>query len=422
MTGEAARKCPRIEVLRPWRGRPTSGIVAVVAIAEPGAPVVRRLRFDTSARPFLVLFELTRACDLACRHCRAESVPDRHACELTTAEVETVLDDLAAIGAPRPRVIFTGGDPLRRPDLQTLVAHAAEAGLSVGVSPAGTPRASASALAALRRCGASAVSFSIDGASPSAHDAFRGVQGSFGWTLNACRAAVSIGLRLQVNTTVTVSTVLELPGIARLVEEVRAAMWSVFFVVPTGRAEAAQALCAAETEDVLAFLYDIAGRVPLKTTEAPSFRRLLVHGEEGAKARTPGALYWRLHGQLLDAWPPAERGAVEQRALGGGHRRAPLAVGDGRGVVFVSHTGEVQPSGFLPLVVGNVRDTPLPVLYATAPLLMALRDPAAHHGRCASCELNAICGGSRAQAYARTGDPLAEDPTCDYRPAPVGGP
>ncbi len=388
-------------------------------VGDPAEPGVRRLRFDTSARPFLVLFELTRACALACRHCRAESIPERDPRELSTGEVEAVLDDLAAIGAPRPRVIFTGGDPLQRPDLQTLVAHGSRAGLSMAVSPAGTPRASLSALAALRLSGATAVSLSIDGATAEGHDAFRRVDGSFNWTIDACRAAVQVGLRLQVNTTVTAPTVLELPGVARLVDELHAAMWSVFFVVPTGRADAAQALSAAATEDVLAFLYDLAPRIPLKTTEAPSFRRLLVHGEQGREKRTPGPLYWRLHEQLVDAWPMAERSSADHLALAGDRRRAPLAVGDGRGVVFVSHTGEVQPSGFLPLVVGNVRDAPLPVLYANAPLLRALRDPAAHHGRCARCELQEICGGSRAQAYARSGDPLAEDPTCDYVPAAV---
>lgn len=381
---------------------------------------VRRLRFDTSARPFLVLFELTRACDLACRHCRAQSIPFRDPLELSTEEVEAVLDDLAAIGAPRPRVIFTGGDPLRRPDLQTLVAHGVNAGLSIAVSPAGTPRATPSALAALRLCGATAVSFSIDAASHEAHDAFRGVEGSFGWTVDACRAANRVGLRLQVNTTVTSSTVLELPGIARLVDELRVAMWSVFFVVPTGRAETREVLSAEETEDVLSFLYDLAPRVPLKTTEAPSFRRLVLHGEGGRAMRPPGELYFELHRQLSEVWPLAERSQTARRSSLGDRRRAPLAVGDGRGVVFVSHTGDVQPSGFLPLVVGNVRETPLTALYATAPLLKALRDPAAYHGRCARCELHEVCGGSRAQAYARSGDPLAEDPTCDYVPASAG--
>ncbi len=382
------------------------------------ARIVRHLHFDTSTRPFLILFELTRACALACRHCRAEAVPGRSVDELSSAEVCRVLDDLGAMGPPRPRVVFTGGDPLQRPDLDALVQHASRAGLSVAVSPAGTPRASAASLARLRFAGASGVSFSLDAANEHVHDAFRGVKGSFRWTLAGCRAAARIGLRLQVNTTVCATTVLELPALARLVSELHAGLWSLFFVVPTGRAVAGQALSAAETEDVLAFLYDISTSVPLKTTEAPAYRRILVHRSQGTVGPRPGDLYDRLHARLGDVWPEAERSgaAVRTTRERDGRRRAPLAVGDGRGVVFVSHNGDVQPSGFLPQVVGNVRDTSLVELYASAPLLRALREPSALGGRCGRCELHAICGGSRAQAYARLGDPLAEDPTCPYLP------
>ncbi len=391
----------------------------VATVARIASSTVRQSCVGSAARPFLVDVALMN-CGFAGRPGRSETVPGQGPHALSTGEVEAVLDDLSAIGAPRPRVVFSGCDPLRRPDLQTLVVHAAGAGLPVGVSVTSTPRATAPSLATLRLCGATAVSFSIDGASAATHDGIRGVDGSFGSTIDACRAAVRVGLRLQVNTTVRASTVFELPGIARLVDAVRAAMWNLFFEVPTECAPTSEALSAAETEDVLAFLFDLAPQLPLETTEAPSFRRLLVHGNQGAPERTPGALYRRLRARLADEWPLAERRAGSWPAPEGGHGRAPLAAGDGRGGVFVSHIGEVQPSRFLPLVVGNVRDTPLSELYANAPLLKALRDPAAHHGRCGRCELNEICGGSRAQAYARSGDPLAEDPTCDYRPAGEG--
>jgi radical SAM protein with 4Fe4S-binding SPASM domain len=392
----------------------------VATIARPAASTVRQWCVGSTARPFLVEIELTRSSGFADRHCRNEPVPGQGPHELSTGEVVAVLDDLSAIGAPRPRVVFTGSDPLRRPDLQTLVAHAARAGLPAGVSVTGAPRASASDLAALRLRGATGVSFSIDGASAATHDGVRHVEGSFDWTMDACRAAVMVGLRLQVNTTVGASTVLELPGIARLVAGVRAAMWNLCFDVPTGCTPAGRALSAAETEDVLAFLYDLAPQVALETTEAPSFRRLLVHGEQGTPGRTSGALYQSLRGRLFDEWPLAERRAGPWRTSAAARRRPPLAAGDGRGGVFISHTGEVQPSRLLPVVVGNVRDAPLSEIYANSPLLKALRDPGAHHGRCGRCELNAICGGSRAQAYARSGDPLAEDPTCDYRPSAEG--
>lgn len=383
----------------------------------PPAPSVRRLHFDVGARPFLVLVELTRACDLACRHCRAESVRDRDPAELTTAELTALLDDLASLGAPRPRVVFTGGDPFHRPDLEELVRHGSSAGLSVAVSPAGTPRATAERFGALRRAGAVAASLSIDGAGPSTHDAFRRVDGSFDWTVQACRAAVAAGLRLQVNTTVSRETVADLPGIARLVADLAVVMWSVFFVVPVGRAEQLQPLGADETEDVLHFLHELAPRVPLKTTEAPAYRRVMLEGEAGGhSAWRPGPLFDELHARLRAIWPEALDPEAPGRRVHDGRRRAPLSVGDGRGVVFVSHVGDVQPSGFLPLVAGNVRERPLTSLYRDSPLLRSLRDPARLGGRCGRCDYADSCGGSRSQAYGRSGDPLGEDASCAYVP------
>ncbi len=386
------------------------------AVADPlPASPVRRLRFDLGARPFLVLFELTRACALACRHCRAESVPGRHPDELSRGEACAVLDDLASLGAPRPRVVLTGGDPLERPDLEEIVSHGSAAGLSISVSPAGTPRANPERLASLREAGAVAVSFSIDGASRAAHDDFRRVDGSFAWTLDGCRAAAAAGLRLQVNTTVCRETVLELPAVARLVSELGVAMWSVFFMVPVGRGRALRHLEADETEDVLHFLHELAVRMPLKTTEAPAYRRVTLESERAESTWRPGALYRQLSESLAASWPapsPSAAGTVG----GSERRRAPLSVGDGRGVVFVSHRGDVRPSGFLPIVAGNVRHTPLTRIYRSDPLLQSLRNPTAFGGRCGRCEFAELCGGSRAQAYGRTGDPLAEDGSCPYLP------
>lgn len=392
---------------------------------DPLAVGLRRLRFDVESRPFLVLVELTRACDLACRHCRADSVARRDPAELTTGELKAMLDDLASLGAPRPRVVFTGGDPLHRPDLDELVGHGAAAGLSMAVSPAGTARATPERFAALRAAGAGAVSLSIDGADPATHDAFRRVTGSYDWTIRACRAATAAGLRLQVNTTVSRDTVRDLPGIARLVAEMGAVMWSVFFVVPVGRGQALRPLDAGDTEDVLHFLHGLAALLPLKTTEAPAYRRVVVQGPAGWR---PGPLHEELSGRLAEVWPEAaarvEAGGPAATAgpegePPGGVRRSPLSVGDGRGVVFVSHRGDVQPSGFLPVVAGNIRDAPLTEVYARSPLLRSLRDPARLGGRCGRCEFAAVCGGSRSQAYGRTGDPLGEDGSCAYQPAPL---
>lgn len=376
---------------------------------------VRRLRFDVGARPFLVLVELTRACDLACSHCRAESTTTRDPAELSTPELLDMLDDLAALGPPRPHVVFTGGDPLRRPDLARLVRHAAGAGLAVAVSPAGTPRASRARLGALRRAGASAVSFSIDGAGPASHDAFRRVPGSFDWTVAACRAAQAAGLRLQVNTTVSAETVAELPGICHLVADLGANLWSVFFLVPVGRGRLPGVLSAPETEDVLRFLWDVADLVPLKTTEAPAYRRLAAWKEQGRDMPPQGELYAKLDRRLAEVWPDVADGGRSLLEQAGrptvttghhvGRRRVPLGVGDGKGVVFVSSTGDVQPSGFLPLAAGNVRRQRLTEIYSGSPLLTLLRSSASLGGRCGRCEWSTICGGSRAQAFARTGNP-----------------
>ena len=391
--------------------------------APAAPPPLRHLHFDVGVRPFLVLMELTRACALACRHCRADSVPTRDPAELSTAEWMAVLDDLASLGAPRPRVVLTGGDPLQRPDLEDLVRHAASAGLAVAVSPAGTPRATRARFAALRQAGAGAASLSIDGQSSSSHDAFRRVAGSFDWTVAACRAATSAGLRLQVNTTVSADTVGDLPGIARLVMDLGSVMWSVFFVVPVGRGQTLRPLDASETEDVLHFLHDLSPVVPLKTTEAPAYRRVIVQAQQGDSGWKPGPLYDRLRRRLVTAWPEASVGEgarLSGQAPDGSRpaapRRAPLSVGDGRGVVFVSHRGDVQPSGFLPLVAGNVRDEPLTGIYRDSPLLHSLREPGLLGGRCGRCSFAEACGGSRSQAYGRSGDPLAEDGSCPYVP------
>ncbi|MCL4434427.1 MAG: radical SAM protein [Actinobacteria bacterium] len=441
----------------------------------------RQLHFDRSARPFLVLWELTRACDLACVHCRAESVPLRSPDELATDEIKRVLDDLASLGAPRPIVVLTGGDPFKRPDLNEIVYYGSQLSLRMAVAPSGTPLATGDNLMALRQAGATAVSFSIDGAGAGTHDRFRRVPGSFDLTVNASQAAVSVGLHLQVNTTVCAETVEELPGIVHLVRSLGAGLWSVFFLVPTGRGKLLRALTDQQVEDVLYFLAEVSSEViPAKTTEAPQFRRVLVqresamtgqderHGLSGRydpAARTP--LYTRLMAGIADLLPSAGMDHLNRATLPGGSAagsggsgasisiqgaggqggrsgggagegtsraggqagssgeagrrtmRRPLVVGDGYGVVFISHTGDISPSGFLPMVAGNVRESSLMSVYRESEMMNALRNVAGYRGRCGTCEYRGICGGSRSQAFAAYGDPLAEDPNCPYEPSGV---
>jgi radical SAM protein with 4Fe4S-binding SPASM domain len=353
---------------------------------RPGKPI-RSVRFDVADRPFIVIWETTRACQLVCRHCRADAVRHRDPLELTTDEGRALIDDLAAYGPPRPVLVLTGGDPFERPDLVDLVRHAREVGLTVALSPSVTPRLTRDVLADLRDAGASAVSLSLDGATAATHDAFRGIAGVFDATIDAAHAVRDVGLRLQLNSTVTAGNLDELPALLERVVALDASLWSVFFLVPTGRGEHLTPLDADAVERVLQWLAGVAVDVPIKTTEAPHFRRVLLQR------------------------------AGEQRATA----RPPLDVNAGRGFVFVDHRGDVYPSGFLPVTVGNIRRAPLSSIYREAPLLHALRDPDQLTGKCGRCEFRTVCGGSRSHAYAVTADPLASDPTCAYEPGMLVG-
>jgi radical SAM protein len=371
---------------------------------------VRTLHTDVTLRPFLVIWEVTRACQLACRHCRADAQHHRNPGELTTEQGKALLDDLASYGPPHPMVVLTGGDPFERPDLAELVAYGSAAGLHMSLSPSVTPRLTLDALVALRAAGAHAVSLSLDGAAAAVHDAIRGIPGVFDATLAAARSVRSAGLRLQVNTTVTRATVLDLPGVLARVVDLDVALWSVFFLVPTGRGGALQPLGADEVEEVLHWLHDVSDLVAVKTTEAPHFRRVaLQRAELHDAAPTVGPLraeLLRRTVELLGDRPPRS------------HRpRPPLAVNAGSGFAFVDHLGQVYPSGFLPLVAGTVHAQPFSTIYRDSPLLQALRDRDRLGGRCGRCEFRWVCGGSRSHAYAVTGDPLAADPTCAYAPA-----
>jgi radical SAM protein len=378
---------------------------------------VRSLHHDIGERPFIVIWEVTRACELACAHCRAEAVRYHHPRELSTDQGRALLDNLAAYGPPRPMVVLTGGDPFERDDLAQLVAHGTAAGLSVALSPSVTPRLTREALTEQRAAGARAVSLSLDGANAASHDGLRGVPGVFDATLDAAREVRGLGFRLQINTTVTAANVLELPAILRRVVDVEATLWSVFFLVPIGRGRQLVTLDADQVEEVLHWLHDISHLVPVKTTEAPHFRRVAVQRaavDDVEAAFPPGPLRTAL--RRLTAEGLGDAPASPRRP------RPPLDVNAGRGFVFIDHLGEVYPSGFCPVPAGSVHDLSLSTIYRDAPVLQALRDPDLLHGRCGRCEFRMICGGSRSHAYATTGDLFAEDPMCAYQPSVNGSP
>lgn len=374
---------------------------------------VRTVRQDRSQRPFLVIWEATRACALACVHCRAEAIPRRDPRELTTSQAEDLMDQILSFGKPAPIFVITGGDPFERPDLVELVRYGRSIGLAVAVSPSGTRALNRESLGHLRDAGMNALSLSIDGSDATSHDAFRGVPGTFDQTMAGWHHARELGIKVQVNTTITAQNAGELPEIAALVRGTGAMTWSAFLLVTTGRGSKLKAPSAADTEDILNFLYDVGQTVPTRTTEGHHFRRVTIQRDALAADQ-------RDHVAALGLGPLyryLNRRAVELRLTDPTRsRRAPLMVSSGNGFLFISHTGDVQPSGFLPVTAGNVRDSPLPQIYQTSSLFTKLRNPAALGGRCGECEFATVCGGSRSRAYATTGDFMAEDPACGYQP------
>ncbi len=367
-------------------------------------------RFDD--RPLLVFWETTRACGLACAHCRADAQPTAGPDELSTAEGMALIDELAALGRPRPILILTGGDCLQRPDLQDLVRHARRSQVPVAIAPSVTSLLTPPTLRGLRREGVRTASLSLDGADPATHDTVRGIPGHHRATLRAIAELRRQGFTVQVNTTVMRPNLEELADVAALVREARVDIWEVFFLITTGRGTAVEATTAAENEEVCHFLLD-ASRYgfTVRTVEAPFFRRVALDraGDDGSPDRpTPtGPLHARLRVRLEGRLGPATAPV-----------RAPsAATRDGKGIVFVASDGAVHPSGFLPIHLGNIREESLLAIYRDHPLLQAIR-AADFSGACGRCSHADLCGGSRSRAYAASGDPLGEDPGCILTVAP----
>ncbi len=363
-------------------------------------------KLDFNEKPYIVIWETTQACDLACVHCRACAQPQRNPFELSTAEAKGLIDQIAEMKVPV--FVLTGGDPLKRPDIHELVQYAHQRGVHTSMTPSATPLLTKEAIARLKQGGLARLAVSLDGSSALIHDAFRRVPGSYQWTLDAIRWARELGLPVQINTTITRRNLDDFDSIVRLLETLDIVLWSVFFLVPTGRGQAADLVTADEFEMTFEKLYQASTRVKfdIKTTEAQHYRRFLL--QRRAEERRQGAGTPRASVPAAQAFPAA---------LGGdGIARAPRGLNDGKGFVFVSHVGEVFPSGFLPLAAGNIRKQRLADLYRESPLFRMLRDTSQLNGKCGLCEFKEICGGSRARAYALTGDVMAEEPCCAYQP------
>ncbi|HZW45469.1 MAG TPA: TIGR04053 family radical SAM/SPASM domain-containing protein [Dermatophilaceae bacterium] len=361
------------------------------------------LNFDQ--RPMLVFWEVTRACQLACKHCRASATMDPLPGELTTAEGFTLIDQVAGFGRPFPILVLTGGDCLLRPDLFELVEHANGLGVPVALSPSVTPSLTPAMIDRMVTSGVKAVSLSLDGALPATHDGVRGIPGHFEDTIEAITALSAAGLTVQVNTTVMRANLDELADVADLISRAGAHIWEVFFLVQVGRGVATDAISPAEHEDVCHFLYDASQHgFIVRTVEAPFFRRIVASRREGEPAPSTD-LYQAMSARLETLMGPAV----------GKPRAQTASTRDGKGILFVAYDGEVNPAGFLPMPLGNVRDAPIANIYRDDPLLRQIR-AAEFTGRCGVCEYADLCGGSRARAYAATGDPLGEDSACPYVP------
>jgi radical SAM protein len=376
---------------------------------EPMRNIPARGGLNYDETPFLAIWEITQSCDLACKHCRAAAQPIAHPDELTTAEGKALIDQIADMHIPI--FVFTGGDPLKRKDVFELIRYAADKKVSVAVTPSATPLLTREAMFKMKEAGLVRLGISLDGSTPEIHDTFRGLPGAYARTIQAIEWANEAGIPVQVHTTISRHNAHDLDNLCALFEKMAIVMWNVFFLVPVGRGQLDDLLSGEEFEQVFGKIYELSHRVnfQIKTTEAMHYRRYLLqnnleerkmgHGHPGSEA-----------GKSFEAGTPTSD--PKTRNMGWATRR----VNDGKGFMFISHVGNVYPSGFLPIHAGNIRDTPLADIYRNSPIFKSLRDTSKLEGKCGACEYKEICGGSRARAYALTGDPLAQEPCCIYEP------
>ena len=367
------------------------------------------MRDDFSVAPVFVCWETTKACLLACRHCRARAIRRGLPGELSHEEGIQLIDQLTEFGQPYPALLLTGGDPLMRDDFFDLIEYAKRKGIYVAVAASVTPKLTKEAISKMKEMGVDIMSLSLDGATPETHDKLRGVNGTWLETIHDLQVAKEAGLRAQINTTVMRSNVGELADIFHIAKENGTVAWEVFFLIRTGRGASLENLDASECEEVMNFLFDAAHYgVPVRTAEGPHFRRVRAERESGRPSPS-GELYCRLASRLREL----EGEATCRASL------KSTATRDGRGIVFVAYNGGVYPSGFLPLSAGRVPFDNLTSIYRTNRLFTTLRDSTNLKGRCGICGYKDLCGGSRSRAFAEFGDPLQEDPACAYAPQVV---
>lgn len=371
---------------------------------------------DFAVNPLMFYYEVTTACDLVCKHCRASAQEAAHPSQLTTEQSKALIDQVATF--PRkPNLVLTGGDPLKRSDIFDLIRHAVASGLQVALTPSATPLATKEALQKAKEAGIRMLGISLDGPDAKTHDAFRGWEGSFERTMRMLVDARKLGLGVQINTTITQRNFDLIDDMATLLSTQGIAMWSVFFLIPVGRGIDEERIAPEQYEEAFEKLWIQAGRQPygIKTTEAPHYRRFVLQRNGNPLA---GPKVGQASGPPMQGGNGGPPGRPGHPGRDHSHR-APLGVRDGNGIMFVSHIGEIYPAGFLPLVCGRFPDDSVVDVYQNHPTFLALRDPDQFSGDCGICEYRYVCGGSRSRAYGVTGDPLAGEPDCVYEPGQI---
>jgi AdoMet-dependent heme synthase len=368
---------------------------------QPGSEI------DFNKNPYIVIWEVTRACQLKCVHCRADAQIHPDPKELTTMEGFKLIEQIFEMN--NPMLVFTGGDCMMREDLFDLADYAVKKGMRVSMTPSATDNVTIERMQRAKEVGLSRWAFSLDGPTPEIHDHFRGTPGSFNLTIEKVRYLNELNMPLQLNTVISKYNYDYLEEMAELMKELKVVMWYIFLLVPTGRGQYDACLTPAEHEKVFRWLYELSKTAPydIKTTAAQHYRRVVF--QEKAREKVIDRSEIRYEDTLTK----------DMASVIDGLKRAPKGVNDGNGFVFISHTGDVMPSGLLPLVGGNVRDHALADIYRESPLFKDLRSPDRYTGKCGVCEYRYVCGGSRSRTYAVTGDYMGSEPFCVYIPEAI---
>ncbi|BDR92565.1 TIGR04053 family radical SAM/SPASM domain-containing protein [Vulcanisaeta souniana] len=367
-------------------------------------------KWPLKEKPLLVFYETTKACPLACRHCRANALLKPLPTELSTRDAMKFIDDLTGFDRPYPVLILTGGDPLMRDDAFEIMDHAKSMGIPIALSPAVSTKLLNEDLLRELKKRVSSMSISLDGARPETHNYIRRTAleqiDVFKATLEVFDILRKLDIEFQVNTAVMKLNVHELPYIFKIVKESGANAWEVFFLIRVGRGMELEPLDPWESEDVVQFLYEASlYGLQVRTVEAPFFRRIIMQRRSGMNY-AGGKLYQELTSKLREIMGEPPTGTKVSSFT---------PTRDGYGIIFVASDGSIYPSGFLPLTLGNVRKDNIVKVYKEHPVLRTIRE-ARFNGKCGVCEFRDICGGSRARAYTELGDPLASDPACVYEP------